>query len=203
MSFTLTGQPRERVGSRHSRALRAEGRIPCNIQGAGGANTNFSIERHQFLSARRKHEHLFDIELGGDEPETALVRELQYDAFGDDIIHVEFRRVIRGQEIETDVELRFVGHAAGGILNHLVTHVTIATIPSKVPDALEVPVGDLEQGQLLRADAIEMPEGVRLVTDPETPIANLASSRGLDVDEDTDEEEGEGEGAEETPDSGS
>ena len=192
MSFTLTAEPRERVGSRHSRALRASSRIPCNIQGHGGANQNFSIGEHQFLTARRHHEHLFEIDLAG-EQQTALVRELQWDAFGDHIVHVEFRRVIRGEETEAEVELEFVGRTTEGFLNHLLTHITIAAIPSKLPDLIEVDISHLHVGTFISVGELPLPEDVRLVTPPETHVANLTVGRGVvietAVDEDVDEAE--------------
>ena len=67
MSITLKGEPREIVGSRHSRKLRAAGSIPCNLQDASGVHVNFSIDEFTFLAARRHHEHLFDIEVGSEE----------------------------------------------------------------------------------------------------------------------------------------
>ena len=62
MSATLSGIVREKLGSRHARVLRLQGRIPANVQGGGREDVNFSIEEDVFLAARRHHEHLFDID---------------------------------------------------------------------------------------------------------------------------------------------
>ena len=175
MSATLSGIVREKLGSRHARVLRLQGRIPANVQGGGREDVNFSIEEDVFLAARRHHEHLFDIELDKGETETALVRELQWNTFGERIQHVEFRRVIRGQKTEVEVELAFVGHPKGGILNHLQTHVTIRSIPSKIPDGIEVPVGAMEAGNVLLASQLELPEGVALASDPELQVAVVSA----------------------------
>ncbi len=181
MSYTLKAQKRDRVGSRYARKLRQEGRIPCSIQGGDGAHLDLSIEQRELATARRHHQHLFDIEIDGT-TETALVREFQYDAFGDEILHVEFRRVVRGQEIEVEVELEFVGNTTEGIVNHLANTILVATLPANIPDSIVIPIERLNLDRVLHAGEIKLPEGMRLVSDPNMPVANLATARGLDVE---------------------
>lgn len=181
MSTTLQAESRARLGTRDARKLRTDGRIPCNIQGEGRGDVNVHVGEREFLTARRHHEHLFDIEIEGvEEPETAIVRDLQWNLMGERIVHVEFKRVVRGRETEAEVELSFSGHPKGGILNHLVTHLTIAALPSNLPDEIEVRVDDLEEGHVINAGELELPEGVRLVTDPDTQVCGTTVARGLE-----------------------
>ena len=198
MSATLKGEKRGKLGSRSARVLRARGRIPACIQGEGKENLNLSIDEHEFLAARRHHEHLFDLEMDGGETETALVRELQWNALGEKIIHVEFRRVIRGQKTEAEVELEFTGHPKGGILNHLMTHVTIEALPSEIPDSIEVKVDGLEPGHPLHVRDLVLPEGVSIVGLPaEAQVAVVSVPKG-EVEEEAEAEAVE-EGAEAAP----
>ena len=197
MSATLVAEKRERLGSRFARRLRAAGRIPVSIQGGEAEHVDCSIASAEFWTARRAHEHLFDFEgLGGDE--TAVVRELQWDAFGDKIIHVEFMRVVRGVAMESEAALEFTGHPKGGVLNHLVTHVTVSSIPSMIPDQIEVSVDGLEEGDHITAGDLVLPTAVELVTPSETQIATITTARA-DVVAET-EEEGESELGAELPD---
>ena len=175
MSATLNGVVRDKLGSRFSRILRKQGRIPASVQGEEKDHVHFSIDRDEFLSARRHHEHLFDIELDRGDTETALVRELHWGPFSEEILHVEFRRVVRGQKTEVEVDIDFLGHPKGGVLNHLLTHVTVLALPSEIPDRLEVKVDSLEEGDTILAKDLELPEGVELALDPETPVANAAA----------------------------
>ena len=197
-SSVLTAESREKVGTRPSRALRSEGRIPATLQAdAENAHVDFSINENEFLAARRRHVHLYDIELTGDK-HSAVVRELQWDTFGDKIIHVEFRRVTRGVEIESDVELQAVGQAAG-VVNLIVSQLTIKSIPSKIPDKLEISVAGLEEGSTLKASEVEMPDGVTLVTDADVDVVTVFGSRASKLEEEAEasaEGEGEGEDAE-------
>ena len=170
-SESLQAVRRDKVGSRHARKLRAEGRIPASLQADNGQpHVDFHIEEHNFLATRRRHTHLYEIELGG-AVETALVRELQWDVFGERIQHIEFKRVQRDVKTETDVELEFVGHPKGGMLNHLVTHVTVRCIPALIPDSIEVAVAGLEPGGAVFARDLVMPKDVELVMAPDRKIA--------------------------------
>ena len=136
-SSVLAAERREIVGTRAARAVRNAGRIPASLQAdAESPHVDISIDEREFLASRRQHVHLYDIDVDG-ELSSVIVRELQWDAFGDHIVHVEFRRVQRGVEIESVVELRTVGQA-GGVVNLLVSQITILSIPSKLPDGLEI-----------------------------------------------------------------
>jgi len=170
-SESLKAEPRARVGSRHARKLRSAGRIPASLQADGtNGHVDFHVEEHNFLATRRRHTHLYEIELGGT-VETALVRELQWDALGERINHIEFKRVQRDVATETDVELEFVGHPKGGMLNHLLTHVKVSCIPALIPDSIEVPVGALEAHGAIYARDLALPKGVELVTPADQKVA--------------------------------
>ena len=187
-SSVLPAERREIVGTRASRAVRSAGRIPASLQAdSESAHIDISIDEREFLASRRKHIHLYDIDVEGD-VSSAIVRELQWDAFGDNIIHVEFRRVQRGVEIESVVALSTVGQAAG-LVNLLVSQITILSIPSKIPDGLEINVKGLEEGTHLTAEAIEMPEGVSLAIDLETEVVTISGIKE-EVEEAVEVEEG-------------
>ncbi len=180
MSVTLKGTVREKLGSRWARRLRLDNRIPCSIQGENKENVDIAIDAVAFSTARRQHQHLFDIELDKGPTETAMIRELQWDTLGNEVVHVEFRRVVRGQKTEVEVALEFTGRPKGGVLNHLVSHLTIMCLPSEIPDNVEVSVEGLEEGHTIHAGDLELAEGFELVTDAETPVAVVTAVRGVE-----------------------
>jgi len=171
MTAKLKTQTRSKVGTRAARILRLQGRIPASLQGEGKPHVDLSIDEHEFLSARRHHEHVFTLEFDNGVSDSVMVKELHWHPLGDSIQHVEFRRVDLTRETEAEVMLLFIGHPKGGVLNHLVAHITVAAIPSKIPDAVEVNVDAMELGKPLFARELKLPEGVRLVTNPNASIA--------------------------------
>ncbi len=173
-SETIPAQKREKLGTRAARKLRTSGQIPASMDAdtSGAGHLDFSIEEHLFLATRRRHVHLYDLDFSG-KLQTAVVRQLQYDAMGEYITHVDFKRVDRNVETTADVELEFAGHPKGGMLNHLVTHIRILCLPADIPDMIEVPVGHLETGQAVHARDLVLPKGVKLAVNPNVMVANV------------------------------
>ena len=170
-SETLQCGLRDKVGSRDARKLRSQGRIPASIQAEGkSAHLNIHLSADAFHSSRRHHVHLYDLDVDGD-VHTAVVRELQWDALGDHLNHIEFRPVKRGVAIESMVALAFHGKVKDAVLTQNVTEIAISCIPSLIPDNLEVEVDGLEVGIHLHASDIKLPEGITLAVDPEFEIA--------------------------------
>lgn len=168
--YKLDCAVREKVGSRDARKLRAHGRMVASLQTDDPTtHVNLHFDESSFHTARRQHVHLFELAFEGKE-ELAIVGELQWDAFGDTLQHVEFKRVVRGQKTESVVPLHFEGEPVG-VLTHDLNEVTVLCIPSKIPDAIIVPVGGLEPGAHVKANEIELPEGVELQIDDDHDLA--------------------------------
>lgn len=187
-SSVLTAQKRTTLGTRASRALRAAGRIPANIQGED-SHLDISIEEREFLTSRRAHVHLYDIDIEGEE-ETAVVRELEWDTFGDRIIHIEFKRVIRGVETDAEVVIEYYGHPTTGLLNKLLAEIPVRCIPSKIPNSIRVRIETLVEGDHIKASDLEMPEGVNLGVPEDTELGTIVAAKRAAL-ESTDEDEGE------------
>ena len=176
MSTTLNADVREKVGTRSARALRAAGRIPASLQSNGEQpHVNLSIDETEFLTSRRKHEHLYDLKFGA-ATESAIVRELAWDVFGESIEHIEFRRVDLTKKTDVNVTLDWYGTPKGGTLVHEMSQVMISTTPANIPDSILVKVGEMEAGDVLKIGDVVLPEGVELApgVDSEAPVARVA-----------------------------
>jgi large subunit ribosomal protein L25 len=172
-SEVLKAGVRKQVGTRHARRLRADGRIPASL-GADDKHqhSDIHIEAHNFMATRRRHTHLYEIEVEGmGGLQMAVVRELQWDVFGEEIAHIDFKRVQRDVKTESEVELDFIGHPKGGIINHLVMHVTVSCIPELIPDTIEVPVGHLELGGAVYLRELKAPAGVDILGNKDQKVA--------------------------------
>ena len=179
MSTTLKAQVRAKVGTRAARALRAEGRIPGNLQGgADQPHIDLSIDEAEFLTARRHHQHLYELDLGG-KLETALIEDLQWDVFGERIQHVEFRRVDRHQKTDVVVPLEFMGEPKAGLVMHMLNEITVLCTPDAIPDSIVVKVGELEIGASITVGQLVLPEGLELYEemDPEEVVAHVVEPK--------------------------
>ena len=81
--------------------------------------------------------HLAELDLGGT-TETVLIRDVQWDHLGKEILHLDFARVDAEEIIETEVTVEFrgvpAGIAEGGILEHLVRSLRIRCRAGAIPD---------------------------------------------------------------------
>jgi len=86
--------------------------------------------------------------------------------------------------MESEVALSFVGTPKGGVLNVLLDHITISSLPSLIPDSIEVLVGSLTDGDHVEAGQVRMPEGCTLVTESEHQVAIVSGAGGGESPED-------------------
>src|SRR5688500_7661197 len=107
MSDTLEVKKREKLGTSSTRRLRATGLIPVNLYGHGEANASLAVPVAQ-VKAVIKHGGKL-VKLSGDVTETALLREVQWDTYSKDIIHIDLIRVSEKELVETTVSIELKG----------------------------------------------------------------------------------------------
>lgn len=173
MADTLNTTNRDLLGKRDSRRLRVGGMIPAELYGHGQANVHLSIPRTEVVMAVRHGAHL--VELKGAVNESALIRNVQWDPFGADVIHIDLTRVSAEEAVEVTLSVELRGTAAGtkegGVVQHVLHDVKILCPAALIPDKLEVRVSNLKVGQQFTAGEIELPAGASLLTSPEQIIA--------------------------------
>ena len=101
---------REGRGSGAARKLRASGQTPAVLYGHGEESVSLSVGAADLTSFVRRGQKL--AKLAGAVSESALVRELQWDAMGNDILHVDFTRVNVGDMVETTVSVELRGECS-------------------------------------------------------------------------------------------
>jgi large subunit ribosomal protein L25 len=108
--------------------------------------------------------------------ETLLVKDLQYDYLGKDVIHVDFMRVNLDEKADVNVMLEFkgtpAGVAEGGILDVHLDTIEVNCPVTGIPETIVLNVKELGIGDTIYAREITLPEGATLLTDGEMVIAN-------------------------------
>ena len=91
---------------------------------------------------------------------------MQRHPFKPKITHIDFQRVIAGQDVHTNVPLHFVNEEksaavkAGGIAEHHVTEIEVTCLPKNLPEFIEVDMAGVEMGQTLHLSDLTLPAGV-------------------------------------------
>ena len=192
MGQGTTWRTRSRSGSKCATPRRTKGRAPSSpassgprvaspaiVYGHKQAPTPISLTRDSVWEMIKKKTHLAELEMDGGANETVLVREIQWDHLGKEIIHLDFARVSAGDSIETEVpiELRGTapGLAEGGILEQLIHDLAIVCRADAIPDNIKVDVSDLHIGKAIHVKELKLPEGVVAQADPDTLVVHVTT----------------------------
>jgi large subunit ribosomal protein L25 len=166
------------TGTRAARKLRAQGRIPAIIYGHKQTPVPVSLPRESVWEMIKKSTRLAELQLSGG-IETVLVREVQWDHLGKEIIHLDFTRVSADESIETEVRLDVRGTspgvAEGGVLEVLVHTVRVTCRANAIPDAIRVDVSNLHLDQAIHVRDLALPEGVTVDADPDQLLVHVTS----------------------------
>ncbi|MCH2111980.1 MAG: 50S ribosomal protein L25, partial [Planctomycetes bacterium] len=144
--------------------------------GQGKTTEHFTISTHEFDAVLRKRDKVVDLMLPSGS-QRALIQSVQWDHLGDDVMHIDFLRVVIGQKIDVEVPVELVGHAKGaakGELVKIMMNMMVSATPSNIPEAIEVSVVDLDLGEVIVAGDITMPEGVELACDPSDSVCTIS-----------------------------
>jgi len=153
------------VGTRACRRMRKAGYVPAVLYGHKEAIVHLVLKPEEVLTAVRAGRKVVDLK--GEVNESALVKNVQWDALGIDIVHVDFTRVSATELVRTKVVVELRGEAAGvkegGVLNFLTHELDIEATANAIPDKIYVSVKDLALDGEIFARDVPLPEGVKLV----------------------------------------
>lgn len=195
VTMSIAAKPRTKVGKGYVRRLRREGSVPGVLYGgkAGSQPIEVSARELERVLTLGGVGQLVDVLVGG-ERHTALIKEVVRDSTKDFIIHVDLHEVDMNVELQTVVPLALTGEEErandGGFINQLLREVQISCLPRAIPEQVTVDVSQLGIGENLTVADLELPEGVTVLTDPETVVATVVAARaaGSAEEEGADEE---------------
>jgi len=171
---TLKAASRSETGTHKVRRLRKSGRVPAIIYGHGEQPVAISLDCHDVAEVVHHGARLLELDLDG-KTENVLIKDLQYDHLGQDIIHADLTRVRLDERVEVTVPITLRGTPAGegGVLNQLATAVQVECLVTSIPDEIRVSVAALNVGEGIKAGELLLPAGARLLDDPETVICTV------------------------------
>ncbi len=169
-TLLLKAEVREHTGSKAVKKVRQQGRIPAIVYGHKQEPVAISLDAHDFVEGLHHGHRIMDVQVGKKD-QKMLVKEVQYDYLGRDIIHVDLMRVDMSETIKVRVPIELKGDAAGthegGIIEEHVDRLEIEAKVTDIPEAIVVWVKDVHVGDALHAGQIELPPGVKLASSPE------------------------------------
>ncbi|MEK7701617.1 MAG: 50S ribosomal protein L25 [candidate division NC10 bacterium] len=187
----LTIKRREATGKQVAKRLRREGAVPAILYG-GAKPEPITVDPKavlRMIHGRGGTTQLlalkFDVEKSGG-TRLAIIRDLQFDPVSEDLVHVDLQEVSTDRAIAVRVAVHPVGEAAGvkeqkGILNLVLHEIEVSCLPTAIPQRIEADVTALMIGDVLTVGALQVPEGVRILTAAAQAVATVVPPMAEEV----------------------
>ncbi|HOM15676.1 MAG TPA: 50S ribosomal protein L25/general stress protein Ctc [Rubrivivax sp.] len=162
---------RTQQGTGASRRLRAAGKVPGIVYGAG-TPAMIELDHNALFHALKKeafHSSILDMELSGQEHKV-LLRDYQMHPWKQIILHVDFQRIDATTRLHKKVPLHFVNEENSVavktdkcLVNHVQTDLEVECLASQLPEFITIDLGHLVKGQSIHVSELELPAGIKAV----------------------------------------
>jgi len=172
----VSAQKRDQLGSRANKRLRDAGMVPAVVYGHKEAVIPVSLPKKEISRHLAHGAHLFDLSLDG-KSEKVLVKEVQYDHLGIDVLHVDFTRVSLDEKVTVTVMLELKGEpkgeAEGAVLQQIVAELEVECLVTDIPDVIRHNVSDMGKDSVLYVKDLKLPPGVKVLADEDRLLATV------------------------------
>jgi len=192
---TLVGYDRKDLRKGITKQLRREGLIPAVIYGKNESKA-VSIVAKEF---NKKFHHisentLITIKIGRKKHDV-LIKDYQENHLKNYMVHIDFYEVEQGKLLRTNIPVHLEGDAKGvregGLLEQTLHEIEVECTPKDIPEVFTLNIDGLETGESMHVDALEVTEGVRIITPEDATIVTITAPREEPAEEEAAEEEAE------------
>ncbi len=183
----IEASPRTEKSKGYLNQIRSQGLVPAVVYGKKIGSVGIELKEKELDGILRRYGRntLIDMRIrsNGEKGKkyTVMVKEMQYHPLKNQMLHVDFQQISLKDEITTTVGLVLTGQApgvtAGGLLSQSLRQLDISCRATDIPDAIEVDVSGLEIGDALHVSDLKIPDGVKVLNDPETLVVNVTAPR--------------------------
>jgi large subunit ribosomal protein L25 len=185
--MTIEVTRREGTGKEIARKLRREGKIPAIVYGGHRDPVAITVDQKTIAELFKKGEHgirsLFLLKMAdSDQKRHAMIKDIQIDHTTRKMRHIDFIRVVMDEMVKVTIPVHVIGVPAGvksegGMVDFQTRELHIECLPDRIPDSFDVDVSNLRTHEFIRVSDIEVPEGVKIVDDPERMILSVSPAR--------------------------
>ncbi len=195
--IVLEVHEREATGKNSNRRLRATGQVPAVVYGGGLGVAPIRVQQRKVadILSTSGSNAVFLLKLhGSDSRRHAMIRELQTNSLTDEMIHIDFQRILMDQQVKVMVAIELLGEAEGvktegGLVDFVTREVEVECLPGQIPQHIELDVSALHIGQHVEAGDLDLPEDVELVSDAERVIVSVAVRKAVEEEVEEAEED--------------
>ena len=174
---TLNVKVRDAHGKRCNRRLRAAGEIPAVLYGHQKTPLSLALAAGELAAVVRHGDHF--VELVGGVKEKAFIKEVQWNTWGTEILHVDFARASEHEKVRVVVPVELRGEASGvkegGVVKHVIHQIELECEAASIPKKLEVNINHLAFGKFVLVSDLVLPDGVTTVLEPTAHVVGCVA----------------------------
>ena len=188
--ISISGQKRENLGKKASKALRKEGFVPCNLYGEKKDDKGLPVAlafTSSFSELRKliytPHIYVVRINIDGTD-HTAVLKEIQFHPVTDAPLHVDFYEVNEEKPITIGIPVKLVGLAQGvrdgGRMNLSIRKINVTAPYQIIPEHLDVDVKNLRIGKSIKVGQLSY-EGLDIATSKDVVVCSVKMTRNANL----------------------
>lgn len=173
----LTTQSRSHRGSGKARQLRRKGLVPAVVYGHKEETLSITLPLEELEKAIRHGAHVIDLKTDG-AVQKCLIREVQWDHLGMELLHVDFARIALDERVVVTVPIELRGQSPGvtssaGVLDQPLHTLSVECLAISIPERIRVNIGEMQIGSVIHVRELTLPEGVKAMVDPEAIVVQV------------------------------
>lgn len=183
IDFTI----REKTGTGVCRKIRAKDLVPVILYGPehkeGLAGTVSARAIARIANSEARETTLIELGMSDGKDCMALIRDVQRHPLTQDIRHIDFYQVLRGQKIKVEIPIRVInkemapGIKEGGLLNQATRSLSVEIKPRDIPEDIVVDIAELMMGGEIFIKDLVLPDDCDLLTSPDTLVIHITQPR--------------------------
>jgi large subunit ribosomal protein L25 len=178
----LEAQQRKPGNKNAARRVRAAGKIPGVVYGAGKETAVISVDPRQvlrILHSESGHNTIFELALANERVK-AMIVDWQFEPIKGRLLHVDLQRIAMDKKLTVTVPVILKGEAEGvktqgGILEQLLRELEIECLPADIPKSIEADISHLVFGVGLRVKDLAHSDRLKFLTDEDRMVAHITS----------------------------
>lgn len=170
---------REVFGKKASKLVRREGLIPCVLCG-NGETLNFSVDPVEVKALiYTPNSYIIEFDFDG-KKEMAVLRESQFHPVREQILHLDFFRIVAGKPVSINIPVRLTGNAegvkVGGKLALSARKLVVSALVKDLPDEILVDVTSLGVGKTIFVGDLQF-DKLKFLTPATTAVCAVRVTR--------------------------
>ena len=159
--------------------LRSNGHIPGVYYSHDSKESiPFMVTLKNLREALKSDSQVYKINVGG-KSRDVIMKTIQYHPITEQILHIDLYGVKMDAKVTVKIPIMIIGQSIGvkegGVLNQSMTELDVACLPANIPQEIEVDISNLNLGDTIRIEDINLGDDLDIVGDSSMLIASVVA----------------------------